>query len=97
MSGTGGGGQGTQTENGFTNVSNDSLIFFEQVDGVAVNTNVWVPTTSGMTIVQSGGFITLNAGLAVAANAYAILACPVGLATVSQIIRGNVMIQGYFE
>jgi len=61
MSGSGGGIQGTVTENQFLNVSNDSLIFFEQVDGVAVNTNVWVPSTSGMTIIQSGGFINLNA------------------------------------
>lgn len=73
MSGAGGGTAGSVTENGFQNVSNDSLIFFEQVDGAAVNTNVWMPSVSGQTITQAGGFITLNAGGAVTANAYSVL------------------------
>lgn len=61
------------TENGAQYVSSDSLVFFEQVDGTALNTNVWGPSTSGMTIAQANGFITLNSGNATTGNAYAIL------------------------
>lgn len=61
------------TENGALNTSTDSLLFYEQVDGAAVNINRWVQSVSGMTIVQGSGFITLNAASAVTANAYAIL------------------------
>ncbi len=61
------------TENGALNTSTDSLLFFEQVDGAAVNINTWIQSVSGMTITQSGGFITLNAANATTANAYAIL------------------------
>jgi hypothetical protein len=43
------------------------------VDGNALNTNLWTTSTLTQTIVQSGGFITLNSGLSTAANSYAIL------------------------
>lgn len=61
------------TENGALNTSTDSLLFYEQVDGAAVNINRWIQSTSGMTIAQGSGFITLNAASAVTAGAYAIL------------------------
>lgn len=61
------------TENGAQYVSSDSLTFFEQVDGNAVNTNIWTQSSSGMTIAQSNGFIQLNSAAAKTANSYSIL------------------------
>lgn len=61
------------TEHGYLNVSTDDLIFVEQVDGAALNTNKWTTSTSGMTIVQAGGYIALNSGGTTAATNYAIL------------------------
>lgn len=63
----------TTTENGYLRVSQANVILYDQVDGSAVNTNVWNPTVSGMTVTQTGGFIALNAGAATTVNAYAIL------------------------
>lgn len=60
-------------ENGSLAVSQDQPVFFEQVDGNAVNTNKWIVSASGMTVGQSGGFLTLNNNLSTAANAYAIV------------------------
>lgn len=53
--------------------SQEIPLLFDQVDGAALNTNLWTTSTSGMTIAQNGGFISLNDGAAVTANAYAIL------------------------
>lgn len=61
------------TENNYLRVSSAAFTLYDQVDGAAVNTNLWNQSASGMTIVQSGGFIGLNAGQALTANAYAIL------------------------
>lgn len=62
------------TENNYLRVSTSALVFYEQVDGSNVNTNLWNPSAiSGMTITQASGFITLNGGSALTANAYAIL------------------------
>lgn len=61
------------TEHGSLNVNLDSLQFVEQVDGAAINTNVWMTSASGMTIAQANGFLTLNSGAAKTASAYAIL------------------------
>lgn len=69
----GDGGAFTSTESGAMRTSIDQLLFFEQVDGSAINTNVWNYSSSGMTVAQANGFITLNAGQAVTANAWAIL------------------------
>lgn len=60
-------------ENGSLSVSQDELTLSEQVDGTTLNTNKWTTSTSGMTIAQSAGFISLNSGLATTAGAYAIL------------------------
>lgn len=61
------------TENGALLTSQDSVQFFEQVDGSSLNTNKWITSTSSMAIAQTAGFITLNSGAATTANAYAIL------------------------
>lgn len=60
-------------ESGSMAVSLNALIFTEQVDGNALNTNLWMTSVLTQTVVQANGFITLNAGLSVAANTYAIL------------------------
>lgn len=61
------------TENNALRVSSANIIFYDQVDGSAVNTNLWNPTVSGMTITNAGGFYNVNAGAATTAGAYAIL------------------------
>lgn len=62
------------TEDGHALVAEDTVVFFDQIDGTIIDTNKWNPYgVSGMTIAQSGGFITLNAGGATTANAYALL------------------------
>lgn len=48
------------TEHGYLNVSTDDMVFFEQVDGAALNTNKWTTSVSTMGIVQAGGYISLN-------------------------------------
>lgn len=63
----------TTTENGYLRVSQANVILYDQVDGSSVNTNIWNPTVSGMTVVQANGFIGLNAGSAVTTGSYAIL------------------------
>jgi hypothetical protein len=59
------------TESGHFPVSLESIVFFDQVDGNTLNQNLWFSATSTMTIAQSGGFITLNSGSSLTANAYA--------------------------
>lgn len=61
------------TESGALLTSDERIIFLDPVDGVAVNTNIWSQSVSGMTITQASGLITLNASNAVTANSYAIL------------------------
>jgi hypothetical protein len=61
------------TDTGALLTSSREVTLFEQVDGSSLNTNRWTTSTSGMTIVQGGGYITLNNGAALTANAYAIL------------------------
>lgn len=61
------------TENGALSTSTANLLFFEQVDGTSLNTNVWTTSASGMSIAQASGFITLNSAAALTANSYAIL------------------------
>lgn len=61
------------TENNALRVSTGNVILYDQVDGSAVNTNLWAPVVSGMTITNAGGFYNLNAGSATTASAYAIL------------------------
>jgi len=60
------------TEHGEIKTSTLSIIFYDQFDGNAINTNTWSSSQSGMTQAQSG-FLTLNNAGAVTANAYSIL------------------------
>lgn len=60
-------------ESGSMAVSLNALIFTDQVDGNAVNTNLWLTSVLTQTITQSAGFINLNAGASVATATYAIL------------------------
>lgn len=61
------------SEQGYLTVGLDSLMFYEQVDGTALNTNIWMTSVSTQTITQSSGFININAALSVATSTYAIL------------------------
>lgn len=61
------------TENGAMNVSIDSVMFVEQVDGAILNTNKWTTSADTMTIAQASGYITLNGAAITTANKYAIL------------------------
>src|SRR5690349_15732687 len=38
----------------------EAVMFYDQVDGAAVNTNLWSQSTTTMTVGQAGGLITLN-------------------------------------
>jgi hypothetical protein len=60
-------------ESGSMAVSLNSLIFTDQVDGVALNTNLWMTSVLTRAIAQAAGFITLNSGLSVVTGTYAIL------------------------
>lgn len=61
------------TENGSLDVNTDQPVFWEQVDGSALNTNVWATSASTATVAQANGFIVLNAASSLATGAYAIL------------------------
>lgn len=61
------------TENGAISVSQDAILFREQVDGSVLNTNLWLTSVSGLTITQASGFINVNGAAATTVNAYAIL------------------------
>lgn len=63
----------TTTENGYLRVSSSNIVHYDQVDGAALNTNIWQSSVSNMTVVQANGFIGLNAGAAIIAAAYAII------------------------
>jgi len=49
----------------------DSELFFDQVDGTAVDIRKWAQTVTTMTIAQASGLITLNSGAVTTANAVA--------------------------
>ncbi len=38
----------------------EAIMFYDQVDGAAVNSNLWAQSSTTMTIAQAGGLITLN-------------------------------------
>lgn len=61
------------TEDGGLYTSMNSVILVEQVDGSALNTNIWTTSTDTMTVTQGSGFITLNASGLTTASKYAIL------------------------
>lgn len=61
------------TENNALRVSGSNLIFYDQVDGSAPNTNLWSVLVSTMAIALGNGFNVLNSGASVVAGAYAVL------------------------
>lgn len=54
-------------------VSQDTVAFFDSIDGSALNTSLWSSSTTTMTITQAAGALTLNAGSSLASGAFAIL------------------------
>lgn len=61
------------TENGALSVSQDSILFRDQVEGAALDSRLWQASVSGLTVTQASGYINVNGGAASTANAYAIL------------------------
>jgi hypothetical protein len=61
------------TRTGYICASTENLEFFDTIDGVNVNTNLWNQSVSGMTITQAASQLNVNATAATTANAYAIL------------------------
>jgi hypothetical protein len=41
---------------------NVATLFYDQIEGTAINTNLWTGSNTTMTMTQSAGFINLNAG-----------------------------------
>ena len=54
-------------------VGQETLLFFDNVDGTTVDTNKWTQSQSGMTQSQTGGNLTLNAGSSTTSGNYSIL------------------------
>lgn len=69
----GNGGALNVTENNALCVSTSNVVFYDQVDGSAPNTNLWNLSTSNMAIALVNGFNVLNSGAAVTAAGYAII------------------------
>jgi hypothetical protein len=63
----------TVTEDDHLMISPETLLFFEQVDGAAVNILKWAPIVTTMTIAQATGFITLNNSAITTINTSAML------------------------
>lgn len=60
-------------EDGLLRVGQKHAVWGDTVEGATLNTNLWTTSTSTMTITQTGGVITLNAGSSTATGTYAIL------------------------
>jgi len=54
-------------------IGQETLLFFDNVDGTTVDTNKWTQSQSGMTQTQTGGNLTLNAGSSLTSGNYSIL------------------------
>lgn len=61
------------TENNALCVSTSNVVFYDQVDGSAPNTNLWNIVTNNMAIALVNGFNVLNSGAATTAAGYAIM------------------------
>lgn len=59
------------SNNGYVFTGQDTLLFSDQVEGTTLNTNLWGPATTTMTVAQSAGFIQLNSGAVTTASAAA--------------------------
>lgn len=54
-------------------VSQETMLFFDNVDGTTIDTNKWTQSQSGMTQSQTGGNLTLNNGNSTTSGNYSIL------------------------
>jgi len=54
-------------------VGQETFLFFDNIDGTSVNTNLWTQSQSGMTQSQTGGNLTLNAASSLTSGNYSIL------------------------
>jgi hypothetical protein len=61
------------SDDGRVRISGDQILFWDTIEGAALNTNLWTTSTSTMTITQGNGYITLNANATTTAGTYAIL------------------------
>lgn len=62
------------TNTGYIMASIENLEFVDTIDGAAVNTNLWVQSSSNMTITQTNNsFLNLNPTNVTTANSYAII------------------------
>lgn len=62
------------TDTGAMRVSSGALVFFDQVDGNAINTNLWASAVDTMVADQASGFMRLNVTTPLTtANKYAVL------------------------
>jgi hypothetical protein len=61
------------TRGGEIGIRQPQFLFWDPVEGSTLNTALWTTSTSTMTITQTSGTITLNAGASVTSGAYAIL------------------------
>lgn len=54
-------------------VGQETLLFYDSVEGASVNTNLWVQSQTGMTQTQGTGILTLNAGSSTTSGNFSIL------------------------
>ncbi len=59
--------------NGRARISPENHVIHDLFSGTLLNTNLWSPSTSGMTQAVSNGVLTFNNGNALTANAYSII------------------------
>lgn len=61
------------TDTGSLRVSAGALVFYDQIEGAVVNTNLWAQSTDTETIAIVSEYLTLNSGGITTANKYAVL------------------------
>ena len=54
-------------------IGQETMLFFDNIEGTSVDTNKWTQSQSGMTQTQSGARLTLNAGASLTSGNYSIL------------------------
>lgn len=60
------------SDHGRQKVGQESLLFYDPIDGAVVNTNLWVQSISGLTQTVASGFQVMNGGAATTINSYTI-------------------------
>lgn len=61
------------SDTGALRVSAGELIFYDQVEGSALNTNLWAPSNDTLTIAIANEYITLNSANVTTASKYALI------------------------